>query len=203
MIKVTILAGDTNVVRAPETKSIREILEEEDVVYQGRTISINGYCVPRDPSALDQTLADYGVTERCSISITAKSDNAADATVTGSALVVTSALKLDDLKTVKKYRPKALRLYEENDGRKEETFRIELYSGTGELDKNGAVYGDTVNAEGKAQITIMLDDVAADAVKDDFGPALLKLAKLEGTLGAAMEEIAAEKAEIEGHIHFN
>ena len=170
MIKVTILAGDTTVVMAPETKSIRQIL----------------------------------VADRCTISITAKSDNAAEAVVTGSALVVTSALKREDLETIAKYRPKALRLYETTeDNKKDLAFAIMLGRGTGELDKNGAVYGETVNAEGKAQITIILDDVDKDVVKDDFGPALLKLAKLESALGAAMDEIAAEKASIEEHIQFN
>ena len=202
MIKVTILVGSPIVVMAAETATVREILEENDVIYAGRVLTMDGYTLPRDPSALDKPLSEYVSGDKCTIAISSKNDNAADATVVGSALVVTSALKREDLETVKKYRPKALTLYEKVDDRKEPVFAIMLGKGTGSIDRNGAIYGETVDAAGKAQITVMLKDVDANVVKDDFGPALLKLAKLEATLTDAMEEIAAEKAEIEEHIHF-
>ena len=195
--------GSTRTVLADESHSLRQIMEEEDIVFAGRTVSVDGYCVL--PNQFDRPLADLTDNEIVKIGVTSKSDNAAAATVTGNSLVVTSQLKLEDLKTVKKYRPNALRMFEKDeDGNKEEVFRLAISEeGIGKIDSFSATYGKTTNADGRALLTVLVDDAKPDFIKDKFGPALLKLKKLEDGLSAVLEEIVAEKAAVEEQIQFN
>ena len=37
--------GSTRTVLADESHSLRQIMEEEDIVFTGRTVSVDGYCV--------------------------------------------------------------------------------------------------------------------------------------------------------------
>lgn len=195
--------GSTRTVLADETHTLKQIMEDEDIVFAGRTLSIDGYCVL--PNQLDKPLEDLTDNETIKIGVTSKSDNAAAATVTGNSLVVTSQMKLKDLKTVKKYRPAALRLFEKDeDGNKEEVFRIVISEeGIGKIDAFSATYGKTTSADGRALLTVLVDDADPEFIKDKFGPALLKLKKLEDGLAAVIEEIVAEKAAVEEQIQFN
>ena len=184
-----------------ENATIRDILNEEGVAYEGRMVSVDGACL--HVSDFNTILADLTEAEIPHISVTAKSDNAAEATVIANALIVTSALKLEDLETIKKYRPKALRMYEKDeDGMKSEVFRLDVKDGTGEISKIAVVYGKTTDAEGRARLTMAVDPVDPEAIKDKYGPALVTLAKLEETLAGVALEIAAEKADIESRITF-
>lgn len=119
------------------------------------------------------------------------------ATVVGDALVITSDLSLEDIKTVEKYGPEHLVLKGGEDG-KEELFAICSCEGNGDINECGAAFGRTTRDDDKfACITMMIGDVKGDVaqyVADLIGPALYKLNKLEAQVVAAMPEIEAYKA---------
>lgn len=115
-------------------------------------------------------------------------------TITGSAIVVTSALKLEDLKKLMKYRPNALTLMDES---KNPVFAISVTHGNGRIDEYGASFSDTVtDAEGFATITMLhngkADDVKA-TVADLMGPGVLQLNRLETSLTEVIEDVNAER----------
>lgn len=122
-------------------------------------------------------------------------------TIVGNATVVTSALKLEELATIKKYRPKALILMG-GENNKEEIFRIDVdTNGCGEMNQYGACFCNvTPDNQGLACITMCNAGVAGDKIKEHvaetLGVAVVHLNKLEQTLPAVLEEIKAEKAAI-------
>lgn len=126
-------------------------------------------------------------------------------TIAGQAVVVTSAMKLEDIKTIKKYRPDALTLKGGEDG-KEPIFSISVCSsGAGNINKYGAEFAHATHDDAKlATMTIVIphnDDVDIKAVvADTIGAYVLNLNKLEETLPSVMNEIAAEKARILANI---
>ncbi len=117
--------------------------------------------------------------------------------IAGDAVVVTSALTLEDIKTVEKYRPKELVLKGGEDG-KEPIFAIGTTKGAGSINGMGASFGREFN--GKASITLCADDIPAEGVKewaaDRIGNAIIHLKKLEEKLPAVLEEIKAEKTAV-------
>lgn len=118
--------------------------------------------------------------------------------IAGDAVVVKSTLKLEDLVLIKKLRPDALILKGGEDG-KEPIFGIGVVSGTGFINKVGASFGSASREDGRAIITMVADGVKTDIkeyIAEEFGAALINLAKLEATLPAVLEEIAAEKAAV-------
>lgn len=124
-------------------------------------------------------------------------------TIAGEAVVVTSTMKLEDIKTIKKYRPEALTLMGGEDG-KEPIFKIGIGSGTGNINKYGAEFGsETHDAEKKATITLICeagDGDIKEIIADTVGTYVLKLNKLEETLPAVLTEISTEKEKIMSNI---
>lgn len=125
-------------------------------------------------------------------------------TVTGSAVVITSAVKYEDIEKVQKYRPDALTLKNEE---KEPVFRIGVTDrGPGGIDKYGASFGGHTFDENRlATITLMTigGDTAEeikDAIADKYGAALLSINKIEATLPTVIDEINAERDLIRGAI---
>lgn len=119
------------------------------------------------------------------------------ATVIGDALVITSALTLDQIKAVEKYAPEKTVLKGGEDG-KEEIFAICSSDDAGDINEFGAAFGRTTRDEaGTACITMMLGKVEGDIqahVADLIGAALVKLNKLEEQILAALPEVEAYKA---------
>jgi len=117
--------------------------------------------------------------------------------IAGNAAIITSALKLEDLRTIQKYRPKALTLLGGEDG-KEPIFAIGVTEGAGSINKIGASFGREANdGSGLATITMAIgDEFTGDVrewVADHFGEAIINLNALEGTLSSVLEEIATER----------
>lgn len=126
----------------------------------------------------------------------------AKVTVVGQAVVLTSAVKLDDLKMVAKYRPEALVLKGGEDG-KEKIFSVQVSSSEECVSKYGAAFKHAARGTGFAEITLPLASDAADIkdqVADQLGGALTKLNALEATLPTVIAEIAAEKATVLSNI---
>lgn len=118
-------------------------------------------------------------------------------TVAGKAVIITSTLKLEDIKTVGKYRPKALSIYGGEDG-KEEIFAIKAgYHPS--FSKFGICFTDATREDKLATITIITNYEDSDVegyVADHFGAVITHLNKLEETLPSIIEEIAAERASV-------
>lgn len=121
--------------------------------------------------------------------------------IAGQAVVVTSAMALEDIKTIKKYRPKALILKGGEDG-KEPIFALSI--GEGKINPVGASFNQATRDEAKLATLTMTtnfdgEDIVA-FVTDTLGGALMNLNKLEETLPAVLAEINAEKATIQQNI---
>ena len=165
----------------PETTTIRQLFEEKGINYNAGTTTVNGINVSL--GELDKTLRDI----------------VPDPTT----CVVTSTMKREDLETAKKYRPNALVLYEGEGEEREPVFGVDVKDDCGSLNTCGAVFGKRTGEHGEAKITLAIPNSVADPkkyVQDTYGYALLKIKAFEETLGAVIDEIAAEKAEIESHI---
>ena len=121
--------------------------------------------------------------------------------IAGEAVVITSAVKLEDYRKVAKYRPKALVLMGGEDG-KEPIFRVGVTNGgAGTIGKYGAEFATATHDEQKlASITMVYTGKECEDIKetvaDEIGPAVMLLNKLEATLPDVLAEIDAEKAQI-------
>lgn len=119
--------------------------------------------------------------------------------IAGDAVVVTSAMKLKDLRTIAKYRPDALVLKGGEDG-KEPVFAVSVTDDCGEINKYGASFCSESHDDTKlATITMQAGNAGEDIrefVAEQIGSAIINLGKLEETLPAVLEEIEAEKAAV-------
>ncbi len=123
--------------------------------------------------------------------------------IAGDAVVVTSALKLEDIRTIEKYRPKELVLKGGEDG-KEPIFALGTTAGAGSINEVGASFGrESHDDEKLATITMCTTGVTGDVkewVADRLGGAIMNLNKLEEKLPAVLAEIAAEKEAVLSNI---
>ena len=122
-------------------------------------------------------------------------------TITGDAMVVTFGRTLEDIKTLEKYNPKALRLFEtDEDGKRFEAFTVCSTDGPGSINQYGASFGSVTHDDAKlATITLTIPRGTADAVEyaaDLLGKAIVNLNKVEAGLDEAMAQVAADKAAV-------
>lgn len=111
--------------------------------------------------------------------------------VAGNAVVVTSTLKLEDIKKVAKYRPSALILMGGEDG-KEPIYAIEAVNGEGTINRNGASFGAETRTNKLATLTMIAPRVDGDIseyIADYFGDSLDYLAALEASIPGVLAEI--------------
>lgn len=126
-------------------------------------------------------------------------------TITGDAICITSAKTLENIKTLEKYNPKALRLYEINeDGQKEEIFCVGSTKGAGSINQYGASFGsETHDGQKLATITMIMPADVGDAVEyvaERVGKAIIMLNKVEEQFDAALDQVAADKAAVRANI---
>lgn len=194
MIKIilTTNAGKKEIF-ANEDATLREVLDENHVNYGVGATQLDGYTLR--PGELDKSFTEHGITESCYLSVVVKSDNAAKVTVVGEAAVITSALKLEDIQTAKKFRPDALKLIED----KQTVYAIDVTErSSGAINNVGATFSTTTDAEGRATITLNADrstDIKEE-IQNKIGLALLKLKKIEDNFAEALAGINADKAAI-------
>lgn len=182
-----------------EDVTVREILEDNDITILNSTITMLDGCNLR-PGDIDKTLPDLGVTRSsCVLSAVVKTANAVEASIIADVVHVISDLKLETIRQIRKYRPKALSLYEEIDGKKVPVFSIGVTSlPGGTINDAGITFSDRATAEGNAVVTMRITEgTTMDEVKDIIGVPMLQLKKLEETLGAVASEIETEKARID------
>lgn len=199
MINLTLITNGGRVHSiVPETNTIREILDENDIDYSVGTIMVNGMSF-HNAGDLDRTLEDWGCKDRATIGVVAKVQNAAKLTATGNAAVLTSAIKLEDLKLIEKYKPEALTLtVRDDDNHKVPVFRAATTKNAyGSVNKNGVCFAQQADANGFAIVTMAMDfkNVAdpKDELEDAFGSALARLNELEQALAGVTEEIGKER----------
>ena len=115
--------------------------------------------------------------------------------ILGTAVTITSAVKVADFKTLAKFKPAALALTEVVDGVKEEKFSVALGTSPS-VTKYGIVF-DSANTDGYAEVTLQIPtSIAADKrkeyVADTYGYALLNLNQLESQIAKVMAETEAD-----------
>lgn len=115
--------------------------------------------------------------------------------ILGTAVTITSAIKVTVFKTLKKFKPAALKLTETVDGVREEKFSVAL--GTNPSVTQYGIVFNSENADGYAEVTLQIPaSVAADKrkeyVADTYGYALLNLNQLEAQIAAVMVETEAD-----------
>lgn len=122
--------------------------------------------------------------------------------ILGNAVVITSAVKLEDIRTIEKYNPSALVLTEKTDGgEKVPVFGISTGS-VGEINQYGATFADATRDDDKfAQITLCIcaSGITGDVKEwaaDKFGKAIMQLNKLEETIPAVLGKIKSDKAAV-------
>ena len=117
--------------------------------------------------------------------------------VHGDAIVITSALKLSDLKDVAKFNPKALVLMGGEDGKEPVFCTGVAKTGYGVLNGCSASFApETRDANGYATITMMAPAEVSNIEKmmvDQYGAALMNLSALEEKLPEAIAKLAADK----------
>lgn len=123
-------------------------------------------------------------------------------TVVGGAVVVTSAVKLDDIKMIEKYRPAALVLTDEEG---EPIFKVGTTNDTATINKYGVTFNSATHDDSKlATMTVgcLCDtgDNIKEIVADTIGVYVMTLNKLEDTLPAVISSIKAEKEAILSNI---
>ena len=120
----------------------------------------------------------------------------ANVTIAGNSFVIASDVAMADLEAVKKYRPSALTLVDEET--KEPYFKVGI--GSNSLTDHGISFGGVSNDEDKvATATLPIPSDVEDAkeyVLDKAGLALANLKKVEEGIAAALEEIKADRNSI-------
>lgn len=120
--------------------------------------------------------------------------------IAGNSCTLESAFTTEQLKKIKKYRPDSLIL---KDADKKPVFMVDLGS-NGSVAPMGVVFdGTTHDGQELACLTKMLPQGVVDVkswVMENIGTAVLKLNKLEATLGAALTEIDTEVGQVEATI---
>ncbi|MDR1674353.1 MAG: hypothetical protein LBR54_02750 [Oscillospiraceae bacterium] len=124
----------------------------------------------------------------------------AKVTIAGNSYVVTSEISMADLETVKKYRPTALVLIDEET--KETYFKIGV--GTSSISEFGISFGGISNGEEKlSSATLPIPPDTEDAkeyVLDKAGLALANLNKIEERISGTLQEIRSERDAISANI---
>ena len=120
----------------------------------------------------------------------------AKVTIAGSSYVITSAVSLADIETVRKYRPSALTITDEET--KETLFRVGV--GSNSISDYGIGFGGVSNDDKKlatATLSIPIDvEDAKEYVLDKAGLALVNLEKVEGEITEVLEDIRTERESI-------
>jgi hypothetical protein len=124
----------------------------------------------------------------------------AKVTIAGNSYVITSDVAMSDLETVRKYRPSALALIDEET--KETTFKVGI--GSSSANDHGISFGGVTNDDKKlatATLPIPADvEDAKEFVLDKAGLALANLAKIEAGIATALKDIKAERDKIAANI---
>ena len=117
-------------------------------------------------------------------------------TIAGNSYVVTSKVSMTDLELVKKHRPKALKIVDEET--KEELFAVGV--GGNSISDYGISFSGVTNDEKKlATVTMSIPSDVEDAkeyVAEKTGAAVVNLNRIEDGIGKVLDEIRAEHKKV-------
>lgn len=123
-------------------------------------------------------------------------------TIAGQAVILTSSLKLEDIKTVAKYKPEALALYGGDDGK---DLKFQLSVGrAASVSKYGICFANATRENGFATITMDFDydgDDIKDRVADMLGTPFASLEILEHRLVRVIEEVKNQRETLKDNIN--
>lgn len=118
--------------------------------------------------------------------------------VVGDAMVIESAHALETIKTLEKYRPKALTLLDSKG--ENEIFRVGTTDGEGKINHYGASFGSVSrNGEDRAVITMKIPADVTDVlayIEDTVGAAIINLNKVEEQFDEALAGVDADRTAI-------
>ena len=121
-------------------------------------------------------------------------------------LAIESARTVEEICTLQKYAPKALRLYEadEETGKKAEVFRVAMAKGCGSVTSAGICFtGESRDGSGKAVVTMAIPEGLEDVRKyaaDEVGGIVMKLNRVERQFDEALAQVADAAAEVAQYI---
>ena len=120
--------------------------------------------------------------------------------IAGNVAVVESSQTLENIRTLEKYAPKSLYLYETGeDGKKTPVFRV-CTASSGSINAVGACFADqTYDERAVACITLPIPAGTEDVktfVLDHIGQGIVKLNKVEETFAEALAKVEADKAAV-------
>jgi hypothetical protein len=171
--------------------TLRDVFDNAGLEMGNGTLSVDGASV--EVNQIDRPISELGLNEEIVHSMTsvAKLNCAYNVFLAGGAAIVVSKFSPDDLATTAKYKPKLLQL-KDDDG--DIRFSVSAVKGTtGSLNKFGAAFSSAKNSEGRATITIPLEDGknTKEWFVDNYANALFMLgeveAQVEESLGAVYE----------------
>ena len=165
LTKVSVSNGlDGKDITAESTRTLRSLLEEANVNYGRGLLQFNGSILP--VTALDDTLDSLVENpDRTQIlRMTVKADNAVNAVIAGSSLVLVSSATPDQIKTLKKYRPDAL-CSKDKDGKATNDYSISIEDGDGYICNIGTIFTTRTDAEGHATVTVPIPNDVEDVKK--------------------------------------
>ena len=117
-------------------------------------------------------------------------------TIAGNSFVVTSSITLANLELVKKHRPKALKIVDEET--REEIFAVGI--GGNSLNSVGISFGGVSNGEEKlATVTMPIPpdaEYAKQYVQEKAGAAIVNLNRIEAGINEVLEEIQEEQKKV-------
>ena len=120
----------------------------------------------------------------------------ANITIAGNSFVVTSTVSIADLELVKKNRPKALKIVDEET--KEDLFAVSI--GSNSLNPFGINFGGVSNDEKKlATVTLPIPSDIEDAleyVAEKAGSAVVNLNRIEDTISEVLDDIRTEHKKV-------
>jgi len=115
--------------------------------------------------------------------------------IAGGAAALVSGMKLEDIRLLEKYRPKALSLREGD----EEVFKVST-GDTGSVSKYGVCFAAATRDEARlAEFTLNIPAAVTDAKEfavDKIGPAVLMLNKVEAQATEALTGLSEELARV-------
>lgn len=203
MISVTFSSNTTRTTDiVPADTTIRAALESHGIDYTAGMTSIDGATLRA--GEIDQTFEELGIGDRCYLMTVVKADNAATIKVFGRNAIVESAATLGQIRTLAKYRPDALALFEGEGADRHPVFRVAPgIAGTGDIGKFGVIFGVNPNAAGKATVSLTMPDEVTDPVEyiaEEVGAAILSLNKVEAQFAPAAADLESELAAIRANI---
>lgn len=199
MIKVMVNNNlNKSTVMIDENTTLRAALEQNRIDYTTGVVSLD--CSPLRAGDMDKTFADFGITEKCYLSVVVKADNAAAIKIIARDAVLEAGFTLEDLKKVSAKRPKSLMITDEEG---DPIFAVGVAAkGAGSVNGSGISFAPVAAVNGKAMMTVKVPDGVESAEKakdwavEQYCSAVAYLKKIEERIPKAIEEIDKEIAAV-------